>query len=543
MDKKTILAIILSMVVIFVYNLYFVPKHIPKKAMAPSQKEAVIAEQKAPLEPAAAGNPAITSAPAPAPLKIQGEAMEAGQDIRIETPLYIAVFTPKGGTLKSFRLKNYKQSIKKDAPMIEMVHVEEGMPSPLTVTFPESSFDIPGDLVFDTSQKDMNLNMSDQGRTLVFSRTFPDKIRVDKIFTLYPGKYSLDLDVKVFNLSNQTVNENAGLAWYQYVDPKMESDRYGHDGPVVYAAKNIDRQDVKKLDALRTIGPDITWGGFETKYFLAAMIPQNPSLTSLYMSKDERNLVSVGLKGPKNLIPQGEPASFRYTIFLGPKDYNILKSQGLGLENAIDFGSWLKWLAMPLLLILKFLYQYVHNYGVAIIILTTMIKVVFWPLGNKSYKSMKELQKLQPKLKELQEKYKDDKARLSQETMAMYKSHKINPLGGCLPILIQIPVFFGLYKALLYAIELRHSPFIWWIQDLSSKDPYYITPIIMGATMFLQQKMTPPAGDPMQQKIMLWMPIIFTFLFVNFPSGLVIYWLFNNIISIGQQYYINKRPA
>ncbi|MGD0276996.1 MAG: membrane protein insertase YidC, partial [Syntrophales bacterium] len=456
MDKKTILAIMLSMVVIFIYNLYFVPKHIPKKAMAPSQNEAIIAEKKSPPEPARTGNPAITSAPVPAPLKIQGETMAARQDIRIETPLYIAVFTPQGGTLKSFRLKQYKQSIKKDAPVIEMVHVEEGMPSPLTVTFPESSFDIPGDLVFDVNQKDMNLIMSDQGRPLVFSRTFPDKIRVDKIFTFYPDKYSFDLDVKVFNLSNQPVNENAGLAWYQYLDPKIESDRYGHDGPVVYAAKNIERQDVKKLDALRTIGPDITWGGFETKYFLAAMIPQNPSLTSLSMSRDERNLVSVGLKGPKNLIPQGEPASFRYTIFLGPKDYNILKSQGLGLENAIDFGSWLKWLAMPLLLILKFLYQYVHNYGIAIIILTTMIKVVFWPLGNKSYKSMKGLQKLQPKLKELQEKYKDDRAKLSQETMAMYKSHKINPLGGCLPILIQIPVFFGLYRALLYAIELRH---------------------------------------------------------------------------------------
>ena len=154
---------------------------------------------------------------------------------------------------------------------------------------------------------------------------------------------------------------------------------------------------------------------------------------------------------------------------------------------------------------------------------------------------MKEMQKLQPKINELREKYKNDKTKLSQETMAMYKTHKVNPLGGCLPMIIQIPVFFGLYKALLYAIELRHSPLAWWIKDMSAKDPYYITPIIMGATMFLQQKMTPQMGDPMQAKIMLWMPVIFTFLFLNFPSGLVIYWLFNNIISIGQQHYINKR--
>jgi YidC/Oxa1 family membrane protein insertase len=153
---------------------------------------------------------------------------------------------------------------------------------------------------------------------------------------------------------------------------------------------------------------------------------------------------------------------------------------------------------------------------------------------------MKEMQKLQPLMNELREKYKSDKARLNQEVMQLYKRHKVNPLGGCLPMVIQIPVFFGLYKTLLYSIELRHAPFIFWIQDLSEKDPYYITPIIMGATMFWQQKMTPAVGDPMQAKLMLLMPVVFTFLFLNFPSGLVIYWLFNNILSIGQQYYVNK---
>jgi YidC/Oxa1 family membrane protein insertase len=198
---------------------------------------------------------------------------------------------------------------------------------------------------------------------------------------------------------------------------------------------------------------------------------------------------------------------------------------------------------MPLLVILKFLYGYVHNYGVAIIVLTALIKLLFWPLGNKSYRSMKEMQKLQPKLVALREKFKDDKARLGQETMALYKAHHVNPFGGCLPMVIQIPVFFGLYKTLLYAIELRQAPFFGWIQDLSAQDPYYITPLIMGATMFLQQKMSPPMGDPMQAKLMLWMPVIFTFLFLNFPAGLVVYWLFNNIFSIGQQYYINTRSS
>ena len=285
------------------------------------------------------------------------------------------------------------------------------------------------------------------------------------------------------------------------------------------------------------------WGGYESKYFIASFIPANPALTSIIMNRDARDMVSVGIKGQKELIPGGQSGSFTYTLYLGPKEHNLLKAQNVGLEDSIDFGSWLKWLAMPLLLVLNFIHNYIANYGVAIIILTLLIKIIFWPLGNLSYKSMKEMQNLQPKLAEMREKYKTDQAKLSQETMALYKIHKVNPLGGCLPMIIQIPIFFGLYKALLYSIELRHSPLFWWIQDLSAKDPYYITPIIMGATQFIQQKMTPTMGDPMQAKIMLFMPIVFTFFFLNFPSGLVIYWLFNNILSIGQQYYINKKVA
>jgi YidC/Oxa1 family membrane protein insertase len=251
----------------------------------------------------------------------------------------------------------------------------------------------------------------------------------------------------------------------------------------------------------------------------------------------------VGIKGQKEVIPGRQSGIISYSLYLGPKDHGLLKAQNVGLEDSIDFGSWLKWLAMPFLLILNFLYAFVHNYGIAIIILTTLVKIIFWPLGNLSYKSMKEMQKIQPKIAALKEKYKNDQAKIGQETMALYRAHKINPLSGCLPMLIQIPVFFGLYKALLYSIELRHSPFFWWIQDLSEKDPYYITPIIMGVTQFIQQKMTPAMGDPMQAKIMLLMPLVLTFFFLNFPAGLVIYWLFNNILSIGQQFYINKKLA
>jgi YidC/Oxa1 family membrane protein insertase len=462
----------------------------------------------------------------------------------MDTDEYSAIFSTRGAALKSFQLKKYRTTIDKNAKLIELVKVKADLPAPLTVSFAGSDFSVPDNALYEARVETKATPNPDGTRQLIFILEYPGLLKVEKIYRFYRGKYHFDLEVKTTNLTNNAVNQLTSLNWFELVDPNAEPDEYGHDGPVSLVAKSIEREDIKKMAAAKTLGPDVSWCGFETKYFIAAMIPQTPSLTTLSLAKDTQNTVSLSLKSPKNLIPPGQTGSSSYYLYLGPKDYSLLKASNAGLENAIDFGDWLKWLAMPLLISLKFIYNNViHNYGIAIILLTLIIKIIFWPLGNKSYRSMKEMQKLQPKIAEMREKYKDDKTRISQEMMALYKSHKVNPMGGCLPMVIQIPVFFGLYKTLLFAIELRHSPLIWWVQDLSAKDPYYITPIIMGATMFVQQKMTPPAGDPMQAKIMLFMPIIFTVMFLNFPSGLVIYWLFNNIISIGQQYYINKQPT
>ncbi len=544
MDKRTILAIVLSIAVILIYQLFFMKppvKQPPATMKESSQTEKKAASAKAsppaprPAAPATSTAPAVATPPAAASVP--------ERFIAVETPLYSAQFTTKGGALQSFKLKGYRQKLSPASEPIEMVDVTAGMPRPLTIAFPGSSFDPPGEGMYETETKSLDLTGDKESRRLILRQTVADAMKIEKIFTFHPDRYAIDLEIRVTNLTAVPLNQNASLNWHQYVDPKVETDSWSHAGPVAFVAKDVERIEVKKIEGGKTLGPDVTWGGFESKYFLASFIPQNPSLTSFTMVKDQRDMVTVSLQGPKIIIPGGQADSFMYTLFIGPKDYSLLKAQNVHLENAVDFGSWLKWLAMPLLILLKWLYQYVHNYGIAIIILTILIKVIFWPLGNKSYESMKKMQKLQPKMKELQEKYKGDRQKLSQETMALYRTHKINPMSGCLPMLIQIPVFFGLYKTLLYAIELRHSPFFWWIQDLSDKDPYYITPIIMGVTMWLQQKMTPMGGDPMQQKVMLWMPVIFTFLFLNFPSGLVIYWLFNNVISIGQQYYINKRHA
>ena len=536
MDKRSLLAIILSILVVFIFQTFFI------KPPPPKEPEAVSTQ--APATQIARQDPKA-SAPEPrAPLQTRPAAPPAvipEKEITVDTKLYTAVFSTKGGTLKSLKLKEYQKTPAKDAELIELVQIKPGMPGPLGLTFTDSHVIIPADGIYKTSDDTLDLIKTPDRNRMTLVQTYPDQIKIEKIYAFNPNGYDIELEVRVSNLSNMPISQNALLSWHEYVDPRKETDSYTHEGPVISVAKSVEREEVKDIKAEKVFGPDVAWGGFGTKYFIAAMVPRNPSLTSMVVSQDSQNMVTTSLKGPKHLIPAGQAGLFSYTLYLGPKDYSILKALGVGLEDAIDFGSWMKWLAMPMLVVLKYINNYVNNYGIAIIILTLLIKIVFWPLGNKSYKSMKEMQNLQPKIMELREKYKDDKQKIGQETMALYKAHKVNPLGGCLPMVVQIPVFFGLYKTLMEAIELRHAPFFWWIQDLSDKDPYYITPLIMGASMFIQQKMSPPAGEPMQQKIMLIMPVVFTFLFLTFPSGLVIYWLFNNILSIGQQYYIMKK--
>jgi YidC/Oxa1 family membrane protein insertase len=257
-------------------------------------------------------------------------------------------------------------------------------------------------------------------------------------------------------------------------------------------------------------------------------------------------------------LQPAENQEFRFKLFMGPKSLSLLRSLNNDLDRAIDFG-WVDFFAKPCLMLMNFIHRFIPNYGVAIIILTLITRGMFWPLAQKSYKSMGEMRKLQPLMQEIREKYKGDKAKMNQEMMTLYKTYKINPMGGCLPMLIQLPVFFALYRMLYQAIELRHAPFFGWITDLSAPDrlfefgfkipfmdPPYGIPvltIIMGASMILQQKMTPSPGDPTQAKMMMLMPVIFTFIFINFSSGLVLYWLVSNIFSIAQQYYTQKRKA
>jgi YidC/Oxa1 family membrane protein insertase len=295
----------------------------------------------------------------------------------------------------------------------------------------------------------------------------------------------------------------------------------------------------------------VSWTGFVDSYFMTAVVPANGNavtVTQQGSEKQARTVISEGIQG----IGGQESKSYAYTLYFGPKKLKILEAAGHDLAQSVDFG-WFDIIGKPMLWLLNFFYQFIGNYGIAIILLTVLIKAVFWPITQKGMKSMKNLQKLQPKIAKLRERYKDDPAKMNQEIMTLYKTYKVNPLGGCLPILIQIPFFIALYQVLMAAIELRHAPFMLWINDLSSPDrlgigfdiPYLhgipIMTLLMGASMYIQQKMTPTAADPMQARIMQFLPIVFTIMFINFASGLVLYWFVNNLLSILQQYLINRQ--
>jgi YidC/Oxa1 family membrane protein insertase len=283
-----------------------------------------------------------------------------------------------------------------------------------------------------------------------------------------------------------------------------------------------------------------TWSGFGNRYFSTVLINESTINPDVVFTKGS-DFTGVILRYP--IVPKAgqKEVQFKFTVFSGPKDYAEL-SKYKGLKSLIDYGTF-SFVAYPLLAVLKFFYRLIPNYGIAIILLTIAVRLVFYPLSAKSAQSMKAMQKLQPQLQALREKYKDDMTRFNQEQMALFKTHKVNPMGGCLPMLVQLPVFIALYAVLSNSIELFHAPFFGWIHDLSTKDPFYVFPILMGISMFIQQKMTPTAGmDPLQAKILLAMPVIFSFVMLNLPSGLTIYIFLSTVLGIVQQWLMNREP-
>jgi YidC/Oxa1 family membrane protein insertase len=321
------------------------------------------------------------------------------------------------------------------------------------------------------------------------------------------------------------------------------------DSVVVLQAGKLHSALFTALEAGQVLQNDIAWEAFSGRYFLAAMVPQAPPENSLRAWAKRTEQTVEG----QVLFPPGQ-LSTHVDLYVGPKDIDLLEAAGHGLRRGVDLG-WFTFVALPMLQGLRFLTRFTANYGVSIIVLTVIVKLLFYPLTKKSFESMRAMQALQPEMAKIRERLKDKPEEMNREVMELYKRHKVNPLGGCLPMLLQLPVFIGLYSALQNAIELRHAPFIGWITDLSAPDrlgsmplPFVEPPgipvltLLMGGSMFVQQWMTPSAADPAQQRVMMIMPLMFTFMFINFPAGLTLYWLVNNVLTIAQQYVMMRAP-
>jgi len=548
MEKKTILAFVLSLAVLIAWSVLFAPK--PAQKTEPSTKEETVQSQ-----------PAPTASPQPAPA-VQKMERPAGsmastaeeKEVVVETPLYRAVFSSTGASIKSFKLKKYHLTADPDSPLVDLAH---GQVPLVTIQFDPAGKKDTNPVVYHVDENSLTMEAGAFPRELTFRATTSDGFLLQQTFRIDPDNYAIEHGFTVSNPLEKPV-EGILKARIANLPPKESTSYYSFIGASLLLNNKYEEIASTDLKNEKSLSGLIAWISYQEDYFMTAFVPEAESQSNFL----GRTLASGVLEGTWSAalqpIHSGNQFSTGSTLYLGPRDLDILKVIGRKLDLAIDFG-WTDIIAKPLLYLLRFFNQYMGNYGIAIILLTILIKILFWPLTHKSYKSMKEMQKIQPLMAKIREKYKDNKEMMNKEMMSLYKTYKVNPMGGCLPMVIQIPVFFALFRILGNSIELRHAPFVLWINDLSAPDrlfhlPFtipYMTPpsgipvltLLMGASMFIQQKMTPTPGDPMQAKIMLLMPVIFTFMFINFPSGLVLYWLVNNVLSIGQQYRIIKRAA
>ena len=512
MDKNTLLAIILSIAVILGYQLFFPPQQPEIKAPQPiAEKKAVVAE---PVKPPVI--PSGTSAPE--------------KEIRVENEFYSAVLSSKGGTIKSWEINAYKDKKGQDVILLR----KPGVLPALSIGS-RDSFDL-ADVIFSVSGTDLKLDSNKNSGTIIFEYS-RDGLSVRRTYTFYADTYKVDITDEVAGLPEYWISLGSDFGIYEG-DARSGT----HIGPVLLTGTDLKELNAKKLKEPNIFKEDLKWIAQEDMYFFAGLVPATPVDEARAWTYKDSPVISF----------KGLPGVNKFVLYAGPKEQKRLEKLNLGLEHIIDYGFF-SIIARPLFWVLIFFHSFFGNYGWSIILLTIVTRIPFIPLLNKGQKSMRKLQDLQPKMAEIREKYKKDPQKMQQEMTELYKKHKVNPVGGCLPMLLQIPVFFALYKVLLVSIELRGAPFILWITDLSAPDILFghiagfslggPLPYLMGLTMVIQQKMTPSTMDPKQAKLMMLMPVVFTFMFLNFASGLVLYWLVNNILSIIQQFFVNRKLA
>jgi YidC/Oxa1 family membrane protein insertase len=541
MEKRVIVFLIVSLAVIIGYDFLLkgiglVPPPEPIQEAPHTDRATSVSEPTPPRELPANSENRSTGSPKDAPVSTAVSQSEKGaaseeQTIEINTELFRAKFSNRGAVLTSWELKRYTTATEQGVQPVQLVYSGGRFKGPLSLMVNEQAINSDlGTSLYHVTQDVTHLDSAHPiGHVTFHYHDVQKNIEVEKQLTFRHDSYVVDIAVRTQGLPapvDVTLGTNFGIVeWGEGFIGLMGS------------ASLVDDKVLKETpegEAERK--GDVKWSAIQDKYFLSVLMPQKAS--AALAKKEGDKLVSAGIR----FASPANTSTMSMQLYAGPKEYDTLKLLNVGLEDTIDFGwfvfgSWglVKAVAKPIFYVLRFLYEFTHNYGVTIILLTLAIKLMFVPLQYKSYKSMKQMQVIQPKVLALQTKLKDDRERLNKELIKLYKDHKVNPVGGCLPMVLQMPVFVALFNILYMTIDLRQAPFMLWIKDLSVQDPYYVLPIIMGATMVIQQKITPTTMDPTQAKIMLFLPVFMTFLFVNFPAGLVLYWLTNNVLTITQQ--------
>jgi YidC/Oxa1 family membrane protein insertase len=554
--KKTILWAVFSMSGLMLYNNWQVHEGKPSMFGGNSASN-VVATDKAPSNkvdiPSPVQNPNIpASNQAPA---VSSSAIESSEKFVLQNDVLALEISANGGNIINAKLPKQLTPEKKPVELFQY--------TPSHKYFARSGLIALGnaDLPNHTSSfKLVQSGKDGSGKPFIVLASERNGVKLEKTFILSPGSYVVDVGHRV---TQSSANATPLVLYTEIVRDASQEQKIGpfdgafsastFTGPAAYTEKEkFNKLEFTAIDKNKITIPtqvaagDPAWVAMVQHYFASAWIPSDKAARDIYAGRIDNNLYRIGMQTPLGIVAPGTTVVEKAKLFVGPQEESVLETIAPGFALLKDYG-YLTILAKPIFWLLENIHTYVGNWGWAIILLTILIKLVFFPLSAASYKSMARMKEVQPRLLAMKEQYKGEPQKLNQAMMEMYRKEKINPLGGCLPVVIQIPVFISLYWVLLSSVEMRNAPWIGWIQDLSVPDPYYILPIIMAASMFVQTKLNPTPPDPIQAKVMMYMPLVFSVMFFFFPSGLVLYWVVNNLLSIAQQWQINqmfgKKPA
>ncbi len=529
----------LMLFIVFAMSVYFLMAewHIEGAQVRPPSVQPTAAN------PAAVPAPSVSQAPSATPPAGGAEKLQHGEVVRVETDLLVAEIDTAGADLRSLELLAHQDAVDNTKHFMllqvgpERMEIAQsgliggGLPNHFTRY----------------STTDSNLKLAPGADSVVLRLTAPavNGVQATKTYTFHRGSYVIDVGYQVENLGAAPIAPDAYFQLVRDSVPPVGDSKMlpTYTGMAVYTDQakfqKIAFSDVDKGKIAYPTKSNDGWIAFLQHYFLSAWLPADGAPREFYTRRLSSGTYAAGvILSMGNIEPQ-QSRMLTVPLYAGPQEQDKLARLAPGLDLTVDYG-WLTVIAKPLFWFLQWLHQWVKNWGLAIIILTMAIKAVFYPLSATSYRSMARMRVMAPRIQRLKEQYGDDRTRLNQAMMELYKKEQINPLGGCLPVVVQIPVFIALYWVLLASVELRQAPFMLWIHDLSAQDPYYVLPVLMGATMIFQTYLNPVPPDPVQAKVMKIMPIAFSIMFFFFPAGLVLYWVVNNVLSIAQQWYVMR---